>query len=1002
METKPGRRPLRVGATLIARCALVLLAGLSITPLVHAAARPIFPNPGYTVGAIPIALASGDFNRDGIRDIAVVNRDSEDLSVLIGLGGGAFRPEKRYAMPDIPVDVLTADLNGDGVDDLVVVFPRLDGIGVMRSNGAGQFGPVTLVPTGDSPSALATGDFNADGHADLAVTHFFGETRVLLGDGGGGLGSPHAFQAGLHSSDIAVADIDRDGRLDMLVANAGSNDLSVYMGAGGGNFGVLPSVPTGPSNSYFHPVKLVTHDFNEDGIPDVLFVGFNNTDEINSVETLEGHGDGTFGTGSFVAMLADGQVGVAIGDLDDDGHDDLALTFRHGAICCFHNSGDVYHGSGHGTFEKVESFQTGIAPVALLQDDFDRDGREDVAALSHYPGIVTVLLGQGTGVLGVRVPELVAPSAYVFAVDDLISEDLSVDDLDGDGNPDLLPGYGSAAELSVFYGRGDGSFSPRQRLATAGSPAGALVVDVDGDERRDIVVAIDGPLPGLYLHRGVGGRVFAPAVWIAPIAGPRAIRTLKLDHDDLPDLAVLSQDESRQVLLVRNLGGGAFATPVLLPINAIPRMFATGDLNGDGLSDLVIATGSGEALVLTGLGGGAFSLPQSLAGVAYTVMLIDMNGDGHLDLVGNNFGSISNWSGHGDATFGAPVVLRDAGWIQEMLVSDFNGDGNEDIAFAPGGDAHNEIGILPGGSNGTLGQATYYLSQAPGLEFLTAVFSAADFDHDSRMDLVLAYPTGFGDLALAVILNQGSFPNHAPRAEATAVSSVECTSAAGAAVLLNGAASSDPDSTPGTADDIASYEWFEDFSLPARRLVGQGPLLTTTLPMGDHALTLRVTDQAGAASTGDVVVRVVDTTAPGATLRLTPDRLWPANHKMVEVQALLSASDACGETQVILQSVTSSEPDGSVDPGDHVTLGDVSDATIGTADFGFRLRAERLGNGTGRVYTVRYLVTDGAGNGMVVEATATVPRSQGGGVPPSSSRGGRRPAHGPKSPRPRN
>jgi hypothetical protein len=178
-------------------------------------------------------------------------------------------------------------------------------------------------------------------------------------------------------------------------------------------------------------------------------------------------------------------------------------------------------------------------------------------------------------------------------------------------------------------------------------------------------------------------------------------------------------------------------------------------------------------------------------------------------------------------------------------------------------------------------------------------------------------------------------------------------------------------------------------------------VLQTTLALGDHAITLRVTDQAGATSTAEVVVRVVDTTAPEAALRLTPDRLWPANHRLVDVQAILTASDACGETHAVLFSVTSSEPDGSGDADDPVAPGDISGATIGAADFAFRLRAERFGGGMGRVYTVRYLVTDASGNSALAAATVTVPHDLGGSPDPTSQRGGRRGAPGPKTPRPR-
>src|SRR4029450_11581533 len=123
--------------------------------------------------------------------------------------------------------------------------------------------------------------------------------------------------------------------------------------------------------------------------------------------------------------------------------------------------------------------------------------------------------------------------------------------------------------------------------------------------------------------------------------------------------------------------------------------------------------------------------------------------------------------------------------------------------------------------------------------------------------------------------------------------------------LLDGSASSDADSTPGTSDDIAAFDWFEDYGLTTQQLLGSGETLHVVLPLGLHAITLRVTDRAGASSTDETSIRVADTAPPRISVHLTPDTLWPPNHQMVDISAEVTVTDACGQPTVILSSIQS-------------------------------------------------------------------------------------------------
>jgi hypothetical protein len=210
----------------------------------------------------------------------------------------------------------------------------------------------------------------------------------------------------------------------------------------------------------------------------------------------------------------------------------------------------------------------------------------------------------------------------------------------------------------------------------------------------------------------------------------------------------------------------------------------------------------------------------------------------------------------------------------------------------------------------------------------------------------------------------------------------ECSSPAGAVVTLDGSPSSDPDSTPGTDDDIVLYEWFQDFGQPSQVLLGQGVSLGVTLSIGSHVITLRVTDRTGESDTETVTRSVVDTVPPGLTVQVLPASLWPANHRMVDIVASVTSQDVCGGGTVTLASVTSSEPDDAPGSGDGNTTNDIQDAATGTEDFQFKLRAERQSAEGGRTYTVVYQSTDDHGNASTRSASVSVAHDYGGVVDP--------------------
>jgi len=213
-----------------------------------------------------------------------------------------------------------------------------------------------------------------------------------------------------------------------------------------------------------------------------------------------------------------------------------------------------------------------------------------------------------------------------------------------------------------------------------------------------------------------------------------------------------------------------------------------------------------------------------------------------------------------------------------------------------------------------------------------------------------------------------------PQAVLLAPPESECDRPGAGAVALDASASRDPDSSPGTNDDIVLYEWFEDLGLASERLLGTGPLLAAVLPLGVHAASLRVTDAAGASDTAAALVGVADTTAPTLSIEVVPATLWPPAHQMETAKVSWVVLDVCDPAPAIaLVSVTSSEPDDLAGSGDGSTAGDIGGADLGTADAEVELRAERDGRGRGRTYQLAYETVDAAGNRSTAVGAVSVP-----------------------------
>jgi hypothetical protein len=291
------------------------------------------PASSYALGKGPISMALADVNGDKKLDLIAVNRDDGTVMVLLGNGDGTFQDGIAYAAGSSPVAVAVGDFNKDGKPDLAVAAlcgsagcQQQGSVNILVGNGDGSFKSGASYDVGFSPAAVTVGDVDGDGKLDLVVANSCGKSAacsngtasVLIGDGKGSFTLKTEVDLGKQVSSVALADLNGDGRLDLIAANSADNQVGVLLGIGDGTFSrqVPYAVGVGPS-------AVVVADFDGDGHPDVAVANLKNS----TVSLLHGNGDGTLATA--VAYLV-GLGPDALAALDLTGSGRLAVVTANG------------------------------------------------------------------------------------------------------------------------------------------------------------------------------------------------------------------------------------------------------------------------------------------------------------------------------------------------------------------------------------------------------------------------------------------------------------------------------------------------------------------------------------------------------------------------------------------------------------------------------------------------------------------------------------------------
>ena len=595
--------------------------------------------PPGTGSPIP-RFAVGDLNNDGRPDIVTVTAQvGTPVSVLLNDGAGGFNAAAPFGADLDATAVAIGDFNNDGCADLAIgTINNTNGqANISLGNCTGSFSSGTFIPTlTQRVTDIATADFNGDGNLDLAVTNALGyntqptnAVRILFGNGAGGFGSPADFEVGSQPVDLEVADFNSDGRPDIaVVAFTTTNTVRILLNTGGGTFSPVQNFSWMNATS---AARAIAADFNRDGATDLAVI------RTDSVAILFGNNTGGFTLTS--VPVSNAPVSLAVGDFNLDRKTDLAIGR---AVAAGGNGFIILPGDGAGNFGAAFSLNLTSPTDNLAVLDANRDGKTDIVlstrsnSFSLYHGSSARFVrtehdfdADGRADLSVFRPSLGdwfilrSTQGFTAAHWGVSTDKIVPADYDGDFKTDLAVWRETGygdPTRSYFFILQSSDNTFRQEQLGSAGDLPTIVGDWDGDGRADVAVYRGGVQSYFYYRPSA-----SPGISFISVpwgtSGDKPVRG-DFDGDGRFDAAVFRPSNSVWYVLKSSDNQPIFLSWGLANDRPVPA-----DYDGDGKTDIAVFRPSDSVwYILNSADGTAFIRQWGIS--TDTPVPADYNGDG--------------------------------------------------------------------------------------------------------------------------------------------------------------------------------------------------------------------------------------------------------------------------------------------------------------------------------------------------------------------------------------
>ncbi|CAF3463785.1 unnamed protein product [Rotaria socialis] len=674
-----------------------------------------------TFQSFPCFVAVADFNEDNQSDIVIVNYETDEILLLSNYFILPSVRQTNYLVEQgsAPSSVIVYDFNNDSQPDLVTNNAAGDSLLILFGNDNGTYDVKLSYSTGigSFPERLCIGDLNNDKRMDIVIANYGSDSiGILIGENNGTFSNviTVAMAPGSKPVPVSVGDFNNDTQLDIVVGNTGLGGFTILHGHGDGNFTI----------GMTYAVQTVKQPLSIVAVPLAIYVG-----------VFFGYGNGNFSEGTFylVGSLACPTC-IVLSDLNNDTHLDFIITVFHGGYI------GVMFGYGNGTFQKLITYPidstTSLYSIALA--GLNKDDQLDVIVVDTANEVVVILYAYTNGSLQLERRHSTGFRSNPYAVTTVQRKNKTEIDI-----VVTLLGTGYVAVLTEYDAA---EFQNETRCLTGESSQSYSVTvgDFNGDRHLDIAVVNSGT-DDLIIVFNSGNGTFERQIqyFIGFNAFPAYVTTEHLNRDNYLDIVTVNwKYNSISVLMGQN--NGIFSIPKMYStgLGSYPMVAAIGDINNDNRSDIIIANSGVDSIgILFGYDYATFESYQNCSDNNTLrpegIITADFNNDGYLDIAVTLFqsNSISILLGYGNGSFELMKTISTGLNSQPYTLTayDFNKDGSLDIAVVNSGTQ--EILILRGYGNGTFLNATRYPTE--NVSSLTSIISA-DINNDNHVDMIVS------------------------------------------------------------------------------------------------------------------------------------------------------------------------------------------------------------------------------------------------------------------------